>query len=906
MNPAPDNEEDLFAAALGLPRVERTAFLERACAGEPNLRGRVEALLAASEAAGDFLQEPDAEARLADDRPGNQLREENVGDRIGRYKLLQKIGEGGFGTVWMAEQEEPVRRRVALKVLKAGLDTKEVVARFESERQALALMDHPNIARVFDGGATASGRPFFVMELVRGVPITTYCDEHRLPADERLRLFIAVCQAVQHAHQKGVIHRDLKPSNILVTLHDDASVPKVIDFGIAKAIEGRLTDKTLVTQFHAFIGTPVYSSPEQVEMSALDVDTRSDIYSLGVLLYELLTGRPPFDPETLTKAGLESMRRTIREVDPPRPSTRLGTLSDEDRTSVARQRGTDPRALSTLLRGDIDWIMMRCLEKNRARRYETANGLALDIQRHLDHEPVMARSPTTGYRLRKLMRRNKLAFVSGGAIAAALLLGSIVSTWQAVRATQARRSEAAARAVAQSQELAVRQRAYASDMNLAMQALRVNDLGRVHDLLDRQRPKPGERDLRGWEWRYLWQQSRSDALATLCQKSEICSLAASADGRWLAIGAVYRDGLFIWDLETGTEVEHLAPGTAMVRAAFSTVEPVVAYASTLFLPDGSGTGKTTLRLWNAATRKTTAEILLDDPCNGLAFGQDGKRLLTSTGSILTGRSALTLWTLPEGTRVACFPQKNHAEASKTPFAVTADLRLVAHAPHFGQIGVLDLATGRAMWTATVAFPGEKLSAAAFSPDGKNLATASGHNDIDIHLWDVSSGVETGRLEGHGNWIAALVFLPDGRKLVSASADQTLRTWDVASRECLDVMRGHRAEVWRLALLPDGRTRAGGSKDGVVSLWDVSVNHPRRERITWPEPVADWRFSGDGGSIITASPEGTVARWSGPEYAEKEILLETGEALLEVRAIRLVATFSADGRLFAKRLSDEGI
>ena len=516
MNPAPDNEEDLFAAALGLPRVERTAFLERACAGEPNLRGRVEALLAASEAAGDFLQEPDAEARLADDRPGNQLREENVGDRIGRYKLLRKIGEGGFGTVWMAEQEEPVRRRVALKVLKAGLDTKEVVARFESERQALALMDHPNIARVFDGGATASGRPFFVMELVRGVPITTYCDEHRLPADERLRLFIAVCQAVQHAHQKGVIHRDLKPSNILVTLHDDASVPKVIDFGIAKAIEGRLTDKTLVTQFHAFIGTPVYSSPEQVEMSALDVDTRSDIYSLGVLLYELLTGRPPFDPETLTKAGLESMRRTIREVDPPRPSTRLGTLSDEDRTSVARQRGTDPRALSTLLRGDIDWIMMRCLEKNRARRYETANGLALDIQRHLDHEPVMARSPTTGYRLRKLMRRNKLAFVSGGAIAAALLLGSIVSTSQAVRATQARRSEAAARAVAQAQEFAVRQRAYASDMNLAMQALRVNDLGRVHDLLDRQRPKPGERDLRGWEWRYLWQQSRSDALATLC------------------------------------------------------------------------------------------------------------------------------------------------------------------------------------------------------------------------------------------------------------------------------------------------------------------------------------------------------------------------------------------------------
>jgi serine/threonine protein kinase/WD40 repeat protein len=361
------------------------------------------------------------------------LPEETPGVRIGNYKLLQKIGEGGFGVVWMAEQEEPVRRRVALKVIKPGMDTKEVIARFEAERQALALMDHPNIARVFDAGATASGRPFFAMELVRGVPITRYCDESRMPAEARLALFVTVCQAVQHAHQKGVIHRDLKPSNILVTLHDGVPVTKIIDFGIAKALQGRLTDKTLFTQFHAFVGTPVYTSPEQMEMSGLDVDTRSDIYSLGVLLYELLAGRPPFDPDALAKSGLEAMRRTIREVDPPRPSHRLGTLSEADRTSVAHQRGTDPAKLSLLLRRDLDWIVMHCLEKDRTRRYETANGLAMDIARHLRDEPIVARPPSRVYWTRKFVRRHKLGVASAAAVVVSLLAGLIASSLLLVR-----------------------------------------------------------------------------------------------------------------------------------------------------------------------------------------------------------------------------------------------------------------------------------------------------------------------------------------------------------------------------------------------------------------------------------------------------------------------------------------
>ncbi len=345
---------------------------------------------------------------------------------MGPYKLLEKIGEGGFGIVWLAEQQAPVRRRVAVKILKGGMDTREVIARFETERQALALMEHPNIARVFDAGETDDGRPFVVMELVRGVPITSYCDDQRLPAEARLQLFTAVCQAVQHAHQKGIIHRDLKPSNILVALPDGTPVPKIIDFGIAKAIAPRLTDQTLFTRFHAFLGTPAYTSPEQMEMGGLDIDTRSDIYSLGVLLYELLTGRPPFDPEELKKFSLEEMRRIVRETDPLRPSQCIGTLTAERRDTVARQRRTEPQRLSLRLRGELDWIVLRCLEKDRTRRYATAQDLAADVQRHLHDEPVLARPPSTAYWVRKFIRRHKFGFATS-AIAALALIASLVA-----------------------------------------------------------------------------------------------------------------------------------------------------------------------------------------------------------------------------------------------------------------------------------------------------------------------------------------------------------------------------------------------------------------------------------------------------------------------------------------------
>ncbi|HKB35876.1 MAG TPA: serine/threonine-protein kinase, partial [Gemmataceae bacterium] len=414
----PKTIEQIFWDAAQIGSVaERDAYLDGACGGDPQLRRRVEELLQARPKASNFLESlaPRSVATV----------EEVIGERpgtlIGAYKLLEQIGEGGFGVVFMAEQQQPVRRKVALKVLKPGMDTRQVIARFEAERQALALMDHPHIAHVFDGGETASGRPYFVMELVRGVPITDYCDQNRLPVPERLELFVAVCQAVQHAHQKGIIHRDLKPSNILVTLHDDKPMVKVIDFGIAKATGQQLTDKTLFTNFAQMIGTPLYMSPEQAGMSGLDIDTRSDIYSLGVLLYELLTGTTPFDRDRLRKAGYDELRRIIREEEPPRPSTRISTVG-QAATTVCANRRSDPKRLGLLFRGELDWIVMKALEKDRCRRYETASAFAADVQRYLADEPVLACPPSAWYRFRKFARRNKAGLAAAGFILFVIVL----------------------------------------------------------------------------------------------------------------------------------------------------------------------------------------------------------------------------------------------------------------------------------------------------------------------------------------------------------------------------------------------------------------------------------------------------------------------------------------------------
>ncbi|MDB6134538.1 MAG: serine/threonine protein kinase [Verrucomicrobiales bacterium] len=362
--------------------------------------------------------------------------QESAGLQIGQYRLLQKIGKGGFGTVWMAEQSEPVQRRVALKILGIGMDTREFIVRFEQERQALAIMDHPNIAKVFDAGATGSGRPFFVMELVDGLPITKFCDGHKLPLKARLGLFLEVCRAIQHAHQKGIIHRDIKPSNILVELDGDVPVPKVIDFGIAKAIHGKLAGETVLTRIEQFIGTPVYMSPEQAAMVP-DIDTRSDIYGLGILLYELLTGKPPFDAKLLISAGFDELRRIIREVEPARPSSRVGAVSPEERTALATARQIVPSKITRMIESDLDWIVMKAIDKDRTRRYETVNGFIRDIQRFLASEPVSATPPSAAYKFRKFARRNKALLSMAAVIAAVLVAAAIVSLWHAARASDA-------------------------------------------------------------------------------------------------------------------------------------------------------------------------------------------------------------------------------------------------------------------------------------------------------------------------------------------------------------------------------------------------------------------------------------------------------------------------------------
>ncbi|MFM9996995.1 MAG: tetratricopeptide repeat protein [Phycisphaerales bacterium] len=437
--------QNVLAGASELPREQREAYLDAACRGDAALRSEVQSLLKSHDEAGRFLADPTAHlpasAAEADTIIGGaatvaDVLREGPGTKIGPYKLLQLIGEGGFGSVFMAEQEKPVARKVALKIIKLGMDTRQVIARFEAERQALAMMDHPHIARVLDAGATETGRPFFVMELVKGDPIVEYCDKNNLSIEDRLELFAQVCNAVQHAHTKGIIHRDIKPSNILVSTQDGRSSAKVIDFGIAKATASKLTEKTLFTEHRQLIGTPEYMSPEQAEGS-MDIDTRTDVYSLGVLLYELLTGTTPFSGKDLRSAAYAEIQRIIREVEPPKPSTRISQNTDTI-ASVAAKRHTEPKRLGTVVRGELDWIVMKALEKDRQRRYETANGLAMDIRRYLTGEAVLAAPPSTAYRFKKFIRRNRAMVSAAGAVAVALMVGMIAFAWQASIADQQR------------------------------------------------------------------------------------------------------------------------------------------------------------------------------------------------------------------------------------------------------------------------------------------------------------------------------------------------------------------------------------------------------------------------------------------------------------------------------------
>jgi WD40 repeat protein/serine/threonine protein kinase len=865
-------EREVFLRALERtePR-SRAAYLDEACAGDRELRRRVEELLLEQEEVGEFLEQPamrhsgrtpGGDSPAQGDTAGVATVTEKPGDRIGRYKLLQQIGEGGCGVVYMAGQEEPVRRRVALKIIKLGMDTRQVIARFEAERQALAMMDHPNIAKVLDAGATETGRPFFVMELVRGVRITDYCDQNNLSTEARLELFVQVCQAIQHAHQKGIIHRDIKPSNILVTLHDGTPVPKVIDFGVAKATNHqRLTDKTVFTAFEQFIGTPAYMSPEQAEMSGLDIDTRSDIYSLGVLLYELLTGKTPFDPQALVSAGLDECRRTIRLEEPARPSNRLATMLEADLTTTANRRGTEAPKLIHTLRGDLDWVVMMCLEKDRTRRYATANALATDVERYLEGEPVLARPPSTVYRFEKFVRRHAGAFAAASAIAVILLAGATLSAWLAIRA---RKAEAGAQA-AQHQEALLRRQAengwerarekgalarlneYVADVNLAHNSLLAGNYGRAVQLLNKHRPQAGEKDLRGFEWRYLWGLCEGDNHVALpSQEGAVQALAYAPGGEHLAV--VLRDRVNIWDPRHRSLATTLTGGFNSVVFSPDGRTLYTASPESRRGPPGDAKESADIRAWNTAA---WSERRVGRGGSGpIALSSDGRRLASS------GRQGVRVWDTSSWAETGSVPE------ARVPLAFSPDGGLLAtdgregitlwpqkrEGPPVVLQGSSDMNFMGGPWFAAS-------RVAAFSPDGRVFAMARNSRTekgvFVIGLWDAVTGQEVATMPEdpehieHTGMISSLAFSPDGRTLATSSMDHSVRLWNLASHRCTAVLQGHLNEVWTAAFSPDGLTLASGAKDGGLKLWQT---HRQSRDDSIPDVVHPLAFSSDGRTL----------------------------------------------------------
>jgi serine/threonine protein kinase/WD40 repeat protein len=823
---------DLFLRAAEIESAgKRRDFLDTECAGDASLREQVESLLAAGDKLGDFLNQPAARvsetvAPTDDYRPVT----EGPGSVIGPYKLLQKIGEGGFGVVYMAEQQRPLRRTVALKIIKPGMDTAQVIARFESERQARAMMDQPNIAKVLDAGATESGRPYFVMELVKGVPITEFCDRNHMPAEQRLRLFIDVCHAIQHAHHKGVIHRDIKPSNVMVTLHDGVPVVKVIDFGIAKATAQKLTERTLFTAYGQMIGTPAYMSPEQAEMSGLDIDTRSDIYSLGVLVYELLTGTTPLESRQLREAGYAEMQRLIREEEPPRPSARLSSLGDSA-TVLAGNRGTDVRRLARLLSGDLDWIVMKALDKDRNGRYSTPGSFAEDIDRYLRHDAIQARSPSALYKLRKYVRRHRAIVLMVMAVATALILGTAIATWQAVVATQARNEATRQRdaaTAARNAEAGARQQAVAA-RSQAVLALATSERLTARLTYERGQAlcEQGQIDL-GMLWlaRALeltptdaadlerairvslngWAMQLNTVEAVFPFTWGVSSLAPSPDGRTIITS--HREGIVrFWDAFTGVPKDPpmAAPGktdglaASVNQAVFSRDGRLIATAS----------DDRTARVWEAASRQPLGPSMLhDDPVVDISFDPQAKVVATAAGK------QIHFWNVATGQR--------EERRLETPEDVTG----VAYSPDGRRLAAWAGETAW-LWDAATRQPvgmpmmhSQRIWTAAFSPDSARLLT---NEENATRFWDADTGQPAGPAYSWKNRQGSEVygrvsFRADG--MLVATAGYPPRLWDVTTGKNVSAANSL-LEAHHVALSVDGRHLVIARREGSFVRLDLA-------------------------------------------------------------------------------------
>ncbi len=950
MNERRQKEILIFNDALNLPSLaDRATYLDQACAGDKLLRERLEALLRVHSQADSFFEtaKGDAGARLFEAaaeplstrgtvRLGSVT--EQTGDRIGRYKLLQKIGEGGCGVVYMAEQEEPVRRRVALKVIKLGMDTKSVIARFEAERQALAMMDHPNIARVLDAGATETGRPYFVMELVKGVKITEYCDRNSLSTPRRLALFAQVCRALQHAHQKGIIHRDIKPSNILITLDDGVPVPKVIDFGIAKATtEQRLTDKTLFTAFEQFIGTPAYMSPEQAEMSGLDIDTRSDIYGLGVLLYELLTGKTPFDGTELVQSGIDELRRKIREEEPQKPSTRLRTMLGLELTATAAQRQTEPPRLIHSLRGELDWIVMKALEKDRTRRYDSASSFAEDVDRYLKDEPVAAAAPSVSYQAVKFVRRHRAAVSFVAALAFTVLAGSGISVWQSVRASKqallakARHREAES---SRQQAAAAQKRAehFANEVShqLARQyvdkgSLRMDQDDAFGSLLwfaEALRLDEGDPQLEATD------RLRIGTLLERCpkllqffsQKSPALTAEFSSDGQRLVTAAG------IWDVNTGELLVTIPPHepepltltlsprdlrSGMERAGRGKGEGSVQgfnvrrvasehslsggdVISAAFSPDGqrivTASEDKTARVWNASTGAPIApSVQHAGNVWSVAFSPDGRRIVTASED-----KTARVWDAGTGQPI---PPPLHHDGVVWTAAFSPDGRFVLTASEDKTAQIWDAQTGQRV---TPPLPhGGKVWWAAFSPDGQLAGTAS--EDHTARLWDARTGKPLSEPLRHDEEVVHLAFSPDGHRLVTASGESIgnwplefknrkgeARVWDVKTGKPLTPPMRHKSSVFHATFSPDGRYVATASKDQTARVWNAITGEPVTPPLLHDDIVFRASFSPDGRRLVTTGFDGAVKIWG---LSETQLLPPAFPHSVEVTHVGL----SGDGR-----------